>query len=51
MSTIFMNSAGSETSHRLLLNPLDKINWKRSEIMFLYQTIAYTLHGKIIQKQ
>ena len=46
-----MNSKKSKKSdpHRLLLNITDKINLKRSEMinMLLYQTLAYTLHGKI----
>ena len=48
MDTIFMNTRNSKTSdpHRLLLNLSDKINLKRSD-MLLYQTLAFTRHGKI----
>ena len=48
MDTIFMNSKNSKTSdpQRLLLNLVDKINLKRSD-MLLYQILAYTIHGKI----
>ena len=48
MDTIFMNSENSKTSdpHRLLLNFLDKINLKRSD-MLLYQILVFTMHGKI----
>ena len=43
-----MNSKNSKTSdpQRLLLNLVDKINLKRSD-MLLYQILAYTIHGKI----
>ena len=49
MDTIFMNSENSKTTdtHRLLLNLTDKINLKRSDKMLLYQTLAFTIHGKI----
>ena len=53
MDTIFTNSGNSKISdpHRLLLNLLDEINLKRSD-MLLYQILASTIHGKIlIQKQ
>ena len=48
MDTIFMNSENSKTSdpHRLLLNFLDKITLKRSDIMFLHQISAFTARGK-----
>ena len=41
-----MNSENSKTSdpHRLLLNVSDKINMIN---MLLYQTLAFTIHGKI----
>ena len=44
-----MNSENSKTSdsHRLLLNLLDKINLKEVIHMLLYQTSAFTRHGKI----
>ena len=44
-----MNSENSKTSdpHRLLINLTDKINLKRSENMLLYQTLVFTIHGKI----
>ena len=49
MDTIFMNYQNSKTSdpHRLLLNFLDKINFKRSEVinMFLHKTLTFTIHG------
>ena len=49
MDTIFMNSENSKTSdpHRPLLNLSNKINFKRSDNMLLYQTLAFTIHGKI----
>ena len=52
MDTIFMNSKNSETfdPNRLLLSHTDKINLKRSDKMFLYQTLAFTVHGKSIKK-
>ena len=48
MDTISMNFENSKTSdlHRFLLNLSDKINLKRSD-MFLYQILAFTIHGKI----
>ena len=48
METKFINSESSKTSdpYRLLLNLTDKINIKRSN-MLLYQTLAFTIHGKI----
>ena len=41
MNTIYMNSKNSQISdpHRLLLN--------LTENMFLYQILAYAMHGKI----
>ena len=47
-----MNSKNSETfdPNRLLLSHTDKINLKRSDKMFLYQTLAFTVHGKSIKK-
>ena len=47
MDTIFMNSENSKASdpHWLLLNLSDKINLKRSDMLF-YQTLAFTIHGK-----
>ena len=49
MDTIFMNYQNSKTCdpHRLLLNLLDKINLKRSEVinMFLHKTLTFTIHG------
>ena len=52
MNAIFMNSGNSKVSdpHRLLLNLADKINLKRSDkyvVLLLYQTLAFTIHGKI----
>ena len=49
MNTISLNSKNSKTSdtHRLLLNLTDKINWKRSDNMLLYQFVACTIYGKI----
>ena len=49
MDTIFMNSKTSKTydPHRLLLNLLDKINFKKSINMLIYQILAYTIHGKL----
>ena len=49
MDTIFINSKNSATSysHRLLFNLPDKINLKRKDKIFLYQTLAFTIHGKI----
>ena len=44
-----MSSENSKTSdpNRLLLNLTDKINLKTSDTMLLYQTLAFTIHGKI----
>ena len=49
MDAIFMNSKNSKTydPHRLLLNLLDKINFKKSINMLIYQILAYTMHGKL----
>ena len=50
MGAIFLNSDISKTSdpHRLLLNLSDNINVnKEVMIMLLYQTLAFTIHGKI----
>ena len=49
MDAIFMNSKNSKTydPHRLLLNLLDKINFKKSINMLIYQILAYTIHGKL----
>ena len=49
MGAIFMNSKNSKTydPHRLLLNLLDKINFKKSINMLIYQILAYTIHGKL----
>ena len=46
-----MSSKNSKTSdsRRLLLNLTDKINLKRSNEMLLYQTLAFTKHGKILK--
>ena len=48
MDTKFMNSKNSKTSdsHRQLLNLLDKVNLKEVTNMLLYQTLAFTIHGK-----
>ena len=48
MDAIFMNYENSKTSdpHRLLLNIQDKINFKKVINMLLYQTLAFTIHGK-----
>ena len=44
-----MNSESSKTSdtHRLFSNLSDKINLKKVINMLLYQTLAFTIHGKI----
>ena len=49
MDAIFMNYENSKTSdpHRLLLNIQDKINFKKVINMLLYQTLAFTIRGKI----
>ena len=49
MDTIFMNCENSKTSdpHRLFLNLSVKINLKRKVNMFLYQTLAFTIHEKV----
>ena len=49
MFTIFMNSQNSKTSdpHRLLLNLIDKINFKRSDKYVALKILAYAIHGKI----
>ena len=47
MDSIFFNYENSKTSnsHLVLLNLSDKIDLKRN--MFLYQILAYSMHGKI----
>ena len=47
MGTIFINSKNSKTSHRLLLNPTDKINLREVMNMLVYQTLVFPMHGKI----
>ena len=49
IDTIFMNSENGKTSdpHRLLINFLDKINLKGRDKFVAYQTLAFTIHGKI----
>ena len=49
MDTIFMNSENGKTPdpHRLLFNFLDKINLKKVVSMLVYQTLTFTIHGKI----
>ena len=44
-----MTSDNRKTSdpHRLLLNLPDKLNLKRTKHMLLYQTLVFTIHGKI----
>ena len=46
MDTTFMNSRNSKTSnpHRLLLNLSNKINFKWSEKLWLYQSLAFIIH-------
>ena len=48
MDNIFINSVNSKTSDpcRLLLNLLDKVKLKRSDIVAL-QILAFTIHEKI----
>ena len=45
MDTVFMNSENSKTSDSLNLS--DKKNLKEVINMLLYQTLAFTIHGKI----
>ena len=49
MDTVFMNFENSKTSdpHRLLLNLADKINLKRSDRYVAFQTLTFTIYGKI----
>ena len=47
MDTIFIYSKNSKTSHRLLLNPTDKINSREKINMLVYQTLVFPMHGKI----
>ena len=44
-----MNSENSKTSdpHRLLLNLSDKMKFKKLVNMLLYQTLSFTIHGKV----
>ena len=51
MDTTFLNFENSKTSdpHRLLLNLLNEINVNRSD-MLLFQTLVFTIHGKISYK-
>ena len=48
---IFMNSKNSETSdpHRLLLNFTDKTDKRRQINIFLYQILAFFIHGKFFK--
>ena len=49
MDTIFMNSENSKISdlHRILLNPSNRINLKRSDkYVALRKNLAFTIHGK-----
>ena len=52
MDTIFINSGNSKTSdlHKLLLNLLDNILIRETINMLLCQILAFTIHGKIVQK-
>ena len=49
MGIVFMNSENSKTPdpHRLLLNLVDEINFKKLTNMFLYQTLTFIIQGKI----
>ena len=52
MGSMFMNSENSKTSdpHSLLVNLSNKIILKRViNTMWLYQLLAYSIHGKINQ--
>ena len=51
MVTIFMNSGNIKTSdpQRLLLNLSDKKTQRERMNMLLYQTLVFTIHGKILQ--
>ena len=44
-----MNSEKSKTTdrHKLLLNLTDEINFKKVMNMLLYQTLAFSVRGKI----
>ena len=46
-----MNSKNSKSSdpHRLLLNFTDKIDLKKKTNKFLYQILAFNIHGKILK--
>ena len=52
MDTIFMNSGNSKTSdpHRILLNLLDKINLKRSDIDIALSSLSVYYAWKYIKK-
>ena len=49
MDTIFMNSENSKSSdpHRLLLSLSDKMKFKKLVNMLLYQSLPFTIHGKV----
>ena len=51
MNIMFMNSKNSKSSdpHRLLLNFTDKIDLKKKTNKFLYQILAFNIHGKILK--
>ena len=53
MVTIFMNSGNIKTSdpQRLLLNLSDKKTQRERMNMLLYQTLVFTIHGKILKSQ
>ena len=52
MDTIFMNSKNSKTSdpHRLLLNPSDKINFKRVDKYVALSNLSINYAWKNIKK-
>ena len=53
MDTLFMNSGNCKTCdpHRLLLNLLEKIYFKKVPTMLLYQILPLTIYGYIKVKQ
>ena len=53
MNYVFVNSENSKTSdpHRILLNITDKTELRGKINIFLYQILAFTMHGKILKNR
>ena len=53
MNYVFVNSENSKTSdpRRILLNITDKTELRGKINIFLYQILAFTMHGKILKNR